>query len=89
MVASGCREWDCAGIPRPLEVVAAAAGAAVAVAAAAGTAVVRVVAGVVAAAEAFAVVVMCFASSWTVKDQVLVLLFNWSSNVVMLTCWEG
>jgi hypothetical protein len=30
---------------------------------------VRVVAGVVAAAEAFAVVVMCFASSWTVKKK--------------------
>ncbi len=71
MAASGCREWDCAGILRPLEVVAAA-GAAAAVAAVAGTAVVRVVVGVVAAAEAFAVVVMCFASSWTVENKALV-----------------
>lgn len=52
-VASGCPEWDCAGIPHPPEVAVAAAG----------TAVVRVA---VAAVVAFVVVVvMDFVSSST------------------------
>ena len=63
MEASDCREWDCAGIPHPLEVVAVTAAVA-----AAGTAVVRVV-EVVVAVEASVVVVMCFASSWTMKNK--------------------
>ena len=55
--ASGCREWDCAGIPHQLaEVVAAAAVA--------GTEVVRVVLDVVVDASAAAAEVH-FESSWT------------------------
>ena len=75
MEALDCREWDCAGIPHPLEVVAVTAAVA---AAAAGTAVVRVV-EVVVAVEASVVVVMCFASSWTMKNKkeiFLILVFH-------------
>ena len=89
MEASDCREWDCAGIPHPLEVVAVTAAVAAAVA---GTGVVRVV-EVVAAVEASVVVVMCFASSWTMKNEfnLVILVFHFICTIVdaVLTCWEG
>ena len=57
--ASGCREWDCAGIPHQLAEVVAAVAAAVA-----GTEVVRVVLDVVVDASAAAAEAH-FESSWT------------------------